>query len=182
MNIIICGVGGQGTILASKILAQAALNAGAAMVRTGETIGMSQRGGSVVSHVRIGTYASSYIPMGGADLLLGFEWCEAARCAVFLKNPGGIALVSDTEIIPVSASLGISEYDTDKIKQGLAGRYKQINESGKTANIALIAAAYTNGLLDMPEEAIIDAMKQCIKPKFIEQNLEVFRRVSSSRG
>jgi indolepyruvate ferredoxin oxidoreductase beta subunit len=178
MNIIICGVGGQGTILASKILAQAALNAGAETVRTGETIGMSQRGGSVVSHVRTGTCASAYIPAGQADLLLGFERCEAARCMGFLRKSGS-ALVSDTKIMPVSVSLGNADYNAGGIEKILENRSKTVKTSGKTANIALIAAAFAHGFLDMPEEAITDAMRQCIKPRFIDENLAVFRKIVS---
>ena len=79
MNCILAGVGGQGTVLASKLIAQAGLSSGQ-MVRTAETIGMAQRGGCVVSHVRIGDAASPLIPERCADLILAFEPAEAVRC------------------------------------------------------------------------------------------------------
>ena len=84
MDILISGVGGQGTILASKILSYSAVVEGN-KARTGETIGMSQRGGCVISHVRTGEVNSPYIPIGGADLLLSFELCEGARNIQYIK-------------------------------------------------------------------------------------------------
>ncbi|MBP5751237.1 MAG: 2-oxoacid:acceptor oxidoreductase family protein, partial [Treponema sp.] len=85
-NILICGVGGQGTVLAAKIIAQAAINQGQ-KVLSAETIGMAQRGGSVVSHVRIGDDAfSPLIPQGQADLLISFEAAEAVRNIPYLKK------------------------------------------------------------------------------------------------
>ncbi|MBQ4347177.1 MAG: 2-oxoacid:acceptor oxidoreductase family protein, partial [Firmicutes bacterium] len=102
---IICGVGGQGSVLLSRLLAQCALYKGIS-ARTAETIGMAQRGGSVTSHVRTGkTVHSPLIPKGGADLLLGLEPAEALRGLSFLK-PGGIAVVSKSAVVPVTSMLG----------------------------------------------------------------------------
>ncbi|MBQ5587217.1 MAG: 2-oxoacid:acceptor oxidoreductase family protein, partial [Selenomonadales bacterium] len=84
-NCLLCGVGGQGTVLASRIIASAAMEKGL-FARTAETIGMAQRGGSVVSHVRLGDdIQSSLIPLGQAELLIAFEPCEAVRCLPYLK-------------------------------------------------------------------------------------------------
>lgn len=84
---LLCGVGGQGTVLASKMIAFAAMEKGES-VRTAETIGMAQRGGCVVSHVRVGGgIYSPLIPKGGADVLIAFEPGEAVRCLSYLK-PG----------------------------------------------------------------------------------------------
>lgn len=92
-NILLCGVGGQGTVLASKLIAYAAMKQGLA-VRTSETIGMAQRGGCVVSHVRIGRMIDSpLVPRGSADLLLGFEPGETVRCLPYLRQ-GGTVIVS----------------------------------------------------------------------------------------
>ena len=87
-DILICGVGGQGTVLASRVLAAAAMEAGHP-VHSAETIGMAQRGGSVTSHVRVGEDAfSPLIPLGGADLLMAFEPAEAVRNLPYLRPEG----------------------------------------------------------------------------------------------
>ena len=98
-DILICGVGGQGTVLASKIIAAAAMEAGN-NVHSAETIGMAQRGGSVTSHVRIGEASSPLIPKGKCDLLLAFEPSEAVRNLPYLKENG---LVVFDEVCRISA-------------------------------------------------------------------------------
>jgi len=101
MNILICGIGGQGSVYASKLLARAALERGLA-VHTAETIGMAQRGGSVVSHVRIGDDCHApLIARGEADILIGLEPSEAVRSIAFLK-PGGVVAVSNRGIAPTT--------------------------------------------------------------------------------
>ena len=101
MNILICGIGGQGVVYASKLLAKQALERGET-VHTAETIGMAQRGGSVVSHVRIGGDCHSpLIPRGDADILIGLEPAEAVRSIAFLK-PGGTVAVSNRGIAPTN--------------------------------------------------------------------------------
>ncbi len=109
-DILICGVGGQGTVLASKLIASAAMQQNAA-VHSAETIGMAQRGGSVTSHVRIGEHAySPLIPAGSADLLLAFEPAEAVRNLRYLKQ-GGTVIVSRTPVKPASSALQQDGYD-----------------------------------------------------------------------
>ena len=107
-NCLLCGVGGQGVILASKLIAYAAMEKGMS-VRTSETIGMAQRGGSVVSHVRIGekTY-SPMIPKGSADVLLAFEPAEAVRSLPYLKagKEEGCVIVNRKAVQPVTSALG----------------------------------------------------------------------------
>jgi indolepyruvate ferredoxin oxidoreductase beta subunit len=183
MDILICGVGGQGTILASKILAESAVIAGSDVARTGETIGMSQRGGSVVSHVRTEKTASPYIPAGGADLLIAFEKCEAARCLPFLKK-GGKAIVSCTEIKPVAVSLGAMDYNSEAMEKYIeknADSFFVDTEkiaapfmSGRCANTVLLGAAFGRGFIELPKEAVLSAMKRIIKPKFLEINIAAF--------
>ena len=96
-NCLLCGVGGQGTVLASRLIAQAAMECGH-FARTTETIGMAQRGGCVVSHVRIGEECQSpLIPLGKADILVGFEPGEAVRCLPYLA-PGAPAVVCVTPV------------------------------------------------------------------------------------
>jgi indolepyruvate ferredoxin oxidoreductase beta subunit len=203
MNILICGVGGQGTVLASKILAESAVIAGSAVAcseettthslrgwrgdgavaRTGETIGMSQRGGSVVSHVRTGKNASPYIPAHGADLVIAFEKCEAARCMPFLKA-GGKALVSLTEIKPVAVSLGAMKYQSELMESFIKAHSDALFIdtdtlsapflSGKCTNTFLIGAALGGGFLNIGKEHVIAAMEKLIKPKFLEVNIQAF--------
>ena len=98
-DILICGVGGQGTVLASKIIAASAMEEGS-LVHSAETIGMAQRGGCVTSHVRVGENAfSPLIPLGSADLLLAFEPGEAARNLKYLKKDG-MAIVNTSPSMP----------------------------------------------------------------------------------
>jgi indolepyruvate ferredoxin oxidoreductase beta subunit len=96
-NCLLCGVGGQGVVLASKLIAYAAMEKGL-NVRTSETIGMSQRGGSVVTHVRMGeTVHSPMIPKGAADVIMAFEPAEAVRNLSYLKKDG-VMVVEDVKI------------------------------------------------------------------------------------
>ena len=107
-DILICGVGGQGTVLASRIIAAAAMEEGSP-VHSAETIGMAQRGGSVTSHVRIGGEAySPMIPFGAADMLLAFEPGEAVRNLRYLRKDG-IAVVNTAAVKPVTESLRIPD-------------------------------------------------------------------------
>jgi indolepyruvate ferredoxin oxidoreductase beta subunit len=115
IDIVIAGVGGQGTVLASRVLAQAALEAGL-VARTSETIGMAQREGTVQSHVRIGSGAfGPLIGHARGDVLLGFEPAEAIRAAALL-NPSGLALVNLAPIRPVTVALGSAVYRQAEIE------------------------------------------------------------------
>ncbi len=112
VDILITGVGGQGIILASDILGEAAMGAGYDVKKT-DTLGMAQRGGSVISHVRIGERVfSPLIKRGEADILLAFEKLEAARWAHYLKKDG-IVIVNNHALPPLSVSSGIERYPTD---------------------------------------------------------------------
>ncbi len=183
MDILVSGVGGQGTILTSKILAKAAVLNGSSCARTGETIGMSQRGGCVVSHVRTENTFSPYIPMRSADLLLSFELCEGARNIAQLKKDG-IAIVNTAQINPVSVSLGVSEYSSEKIKKYISDNSKAYfidanavaEKSGtvKAVNIVLIGFAFGLGLLKISKEAIVDSIKQNVSSKFYELDVRAF--------
>ena len=113
LDILVTGVGGQGVVLASDIIGEAALAAGYDVKKT-DTLGMAQRGGSVVSNVRIGSHVSSpMIKEGEVALLLAFEKLEAARWS-HLLCPDGIAIINDYEQPPLSVSLGQGKYPTDE--------------------------------------------------------------------
>jgi indolepyruvate ferredoxin oxidoreductase beta subunit len=126
MDLLITGVGGQGVVLASDIISETALAAGFDVKKT-DTLGMAQRGGSVVSHVRLADKVwSPLIKEGDVDLLLAFEKLEAARWSHYLK-PGAIAIINSYEQPPLSVSLGQEKYPTDdEIAAALKRRTDQI--------------------------------------------------------
>lgn len=179
-NCLLAGVGGQGTVLASKMLAQVAIENGE-FVRTSETIGMAQRGGTVVSHVRIGDRNNGpCVPKNKADLLIGFEPAEALRNIEFLKENGAI-LVSVDPIIPVTASLGNNEYDVEeilKVLENKAGNIikiegKKVCEdlgSLKVFNILMLGVATGAKLLPFSESDIINTLNNNLPVKFKELN------------
>lgn len=114
MDIIICGVGGQGTVLASRVLGDAAIRKGY-QVRTSEIIGMAQREGSVLSEVRMAAELQGpLVPDAGADFLLGFELAEATRYAHKIK-PGSQVLINQQTIIPPAVFLGASVYPAEEM-------------------------------------------------------------------
>lgn len=183
-SIVIAGVGGQGTLLASKILSEAAQRRGL-FVRTSETIGMAQRGGSVSSHIRIGSQdVSPVIPLRHADVLIGFELAEAARQLNRLK-PNASAVVNVDCIIPTNVALRQGEYHCDEylsaIKNNI-GRGYYINaapvaiEAGdaRTLNIVLLGFSVGAGILPFKEDEIREAMECCIKPRLLEINRKAF--------
>jgi indolepyruvate ferredoxin oxidoreductase beta subunit len=181
-SIILAGVGGQGTVLASKLIAQAAMNRGLC-VRTAETIGMAQRGGCVVSHVRIGDEIySPMVPKGGADVLIGFEPAEAVRALPYLHNDG-VVVVSAKAIKPVTASLTGSDYDgtaaLDYLKKHVkklivvdAGKIADDCGSAKVLNVALLGAAAASGLLGLSAAELENAVRERVNGRFVEMNLK----------
>ena len=180
-NILLCGVGGQGTVLASKLIAFAAMERGDS-VRTSETIGMSQRGGCVVSHVRAGKDINSpMLPKGSADMIIAFEPAEAVRNISYLKR-GGTVIVNKKAVKPVTASLTGSSYDGSEALAYLSENVEKLvvidgDEicakcgSPKVLNIALLAAAAKTGALGMTVEELKNAIQKRIPEKFRELNL-----------
>lgn len=115
-NILVCGIGGQGVMTATEILAEAALSLGFDVKKT-EVAGMSQRGGVVTSHLRFGDEVlSPQIAPGDADLLVGFEASEALRWSHMLR-PGGTALVNVGRIVPPVVTIGLFDYPDDPVAQ-----------------------------------------------------------------
>jgi indolepyruvate ferredoxin oxidoreductase beta subunit len=113
LNLLITGIGGQGIIAAGDIVAEASLTAGFDVKKT-DSLGMAQRGGSVVSHIRLATKVwSPLVKAGEADVLLAFEKLEAARWSYYLK-PGGIAILNNHSVPPLSVSLGKERYPCDE--------------------------------------------------------------------
>jgi len=177
---LLCGVGGQGTVLASRIIAAAAMAKGL-HARTAETIGMAQRGGSVVSHVRIGEeIASPAIPLGTADVMIGFEPGEAAANIKYLKEDG-VLIVSSKQVKPVTASLGQSAYDggeclawlKEKVSRCIVIDPDEIMDvcgSPKVLNVAMTGALAETGAMGLGIEDMEEALKRRMKPKMIEMN------------
>ncbi|MBK1681719.1 indolepyruvate oxidoreductase subunit beta [Rhodocyclus tenuis] len=181
-NIMIAGVGGQGTVLASKLVARAAMDAGLA-VRTSETIGMAQRGGSVVSHVRVSdaAIASPVLTPGSADTLIGFEPGEAVRCLRYLR-PGGCIVSNAQTVAPASAALTRTEYSGEAMLARLrdcGARLVVVDgdavcaEIGslKALNVVLLGAAAAAGALDFTLEQLEAAIRATVRPKFVDLNI-----------
>ena len=178
-NIVFCGVGGQGTVLASKLVAKAAMKEHL-HVRTAETIGMAQRGGSVFSHMRLGPASSPLIGKGQADLLIGFEPGEAVRQLPYLKE-GGWVVASTRPLQPVSAMIGLSSYDAGRMVEYLEEKTdhlvlvdadKALEQVGspKVLNLLLLGAALRTGEIGVSRESLVEAIHETLAPKLWELN------------
>lgn len=182
INCLLAGVGGQGTVLASKLLAGCAMNKGI-KAHTAETIGMAQRGGCVVSHVRIGENAySPLIPVNSADILIGFEPGEAVRTLNYLKKDGAV-IVSSRAINPTTASLSNEIYSGDDMIQYLKETVKKVIVidtpkiikacgSAKILNLALLGAALKAEFPGFTPKDLIEVIHQQIPEKYRELNLK----------
>lgn len=180
-NIMIVGVGGQGSLLASRILGAAAMNSGFD-VKVSEVHGMSQRGGSVVTYVRYGEeVASPVICEGEADVILSFEKLESARWLPFLKI-GGTVVTALQEINPMPVITGAAEYPDEIVEKIKALGVDIIAEDAaaiareagneKAANVALIGLAAN--VLGFDKGALRDAVASCVPAKALEVNLRAF--------
>lgn len=182
LNILLAGVGGQGTVLASKIIARCSINRGEP-AHTAETIGMAQRGGCVVSHVRTGTDVySPLIPVGYADVIIGFEPAEAVRSLSYLKE-GGTVIVNSAAVKPVTDSLSDTEYNgaemldylrQQDIKLVIVDGDKIVEDCGspKVLNIALLGAAAKSGAIGVTIEEIENVIQQTLAKKFCDINIK----------
>ncbi|MBU5451036.1 indolepyruvate oxidoreductase subunit beta [Acetivibrio sp. MSJd-27] len=179
-NILITGVGGQGTVLASRLIAQTAIELGA-LAKTSETIGMAQRGGCVTSHVRIGEDdISPLIPLGKADLLLAFEPAEAVRNLKYLKK-GGSMVVNTRAILPVTCAMGTG-YEPEQMLEYLkkqkdrkvifadAGAICEELGSFKVINTVMLGIALKNDLLPFTKEDLEQTMRKFLPERFQEIN------------
>ena len=182
MNIMIVGVGGQGSLLASKLLGRLLVDEGYD-VKVSEVHGMSQRGGSVVTYVRFGDKVySPIIDKGEADFIVSFEKLEAARYASYLKK-GGRIIVNSREIDPMPVITGAAEYPHG-VLDSLISAGADVDAvdalslaveagSSKATNIVLMGRLSKS--LDIAEEKWIEAIKTTVAPKFVEMNLKAFR-------
>lgn len=181
-NIMIVGVGGQGTLLASKMLGYVLLQQGYD-VKVSEVHGMSQRGGSVVTYVRYGKKVySPVIDKGEADVIISFEKLEAARWLEFLKKDGTI-ITNIQEVEPMPVITGAAAYPENLIEKMQAAGAKvdakdflsiaQEAGSAKAVNIALMGRLSTY-FPEISDEQWQDAIEKIVPPKFLDLNRKAF--------
>lgn len=191
IRFLLTGVGGQGTLLASNVLAEVGMALGYD-VKKAEVHGMSQRGGSVVSHVRWGEKVfSPIIPDGEGDILLAFEKLEAIRFVRGLK-PGGLALINEYEIVPVTVSSGPGEYPPDEeiyaAFDALKATVKRIPAiaiaeelgSAKVANVVMLGAL--SRLMNHPSKTWMEVIERRVPAKFVDLNRKAFQAGREAMG
>ena len=180
-NIMIVGVGGQGTLLASKLLGQLLLDEGFD-VKVSELHGMSQRGGSVVTYVKYGeTVYAPVIGEGEADFIVSFEKLEAARYVKCLKK-GGTIITNSQQIDPMPVTSGACEYPVDALDK-LSAKGVDIveldalsiaNEAGSAKAVNLVLMGVLAKKLGMSDEKWYAAIERMVKPAFVELNKKAF--------
>ncbi len=183
ISFMLVGVGGQGTILASNVLAELGLNLGYD-VKQAEVHGMSQRGGSVTSHVRWSEHVySPIISHGDADILIAFEKSELGHYIRDLK-PGGLVLVNDYSIVPITVSSGGAAYPSDEAINDMVHKMTdqvfwvkgvEIAEaagSSKAANVVLLGALAQ--WMGIPEDQWLPVISKRVPPKSLETNRKAF--------
>lgn len=180
-DIMIVGVGGQGSLLASKLLGSLLLSEGYD-VKVSEVHGMSQRGGSVATYVRFGEKVYSPITdLGQADMIVSFELLEAARYTEYLKKDGTV-VVNTQQINPITVITGAAQYPDD-----LLGKMKNAgitvdavdalalaNEAGSSKVVNIVLMGVVSKYFDIPEEAWLAAIERCVPAKFVELNKKAF--------
>lgn len=180
-NVSLVGVGGQGILLISDVLAQAAARAGHD-VKKSEIHGMAQRGGSVTSHVRYGEKVYSPLaPKGGVDILVAFERLEALRNLDYVK-PAGRVIMSDLELYPPAVNLGTAAYP-EQVAETVRSRVADVKEVNatqiavaagniKAENTALLGVLST--YLDIDEQIWDAVLREAFPPKVLDANLKAF--------
>ena len=176
-NIIIVGVGGQGILLTSKILGYLALEMGEG-VKVSEVHGMSQRGGSVITHVRIGQDVHSpLVDPGEADFVLSFEKLEALRAEYYLRD-GGVLISNTQQILPMPVIMGNAEYPgkAPETKNAVLLDALALAESAGSARaVNIVLLGVLARFMEWPQEKWESAIEACVPPKTLETNLRAFR-------
>ncbi|RWX73875.1 MAG: hypothetical protein Metus_0654 [Candidatus Methanosuratincola subterraneus] len=185
VELVISGIGGQGNVKAAQILGTAAVRAGL-RVRVSDTFGISQRGGPVLSHVRIGAVYGSMVVAHSADAVVGLEPMEALRAASQFLKPGGIVIMSTRPVYPVEVNTGKAEYPPlSAILDALriaAGRVITLDatevalSSGipMAANVVMLGVLAGTGLLPLGPEYVEQSIRELI-PRSVEENIRAFR-------
>lgn len=181
LNIIIVGVGGQGTLLTSRVLGNVALKL-TQDVKVSEVHGMSQRGGSVVTYVKMGkTVNSPLIEKGEADVMLAFEKLEALRWVDYLKNDGRL-IVNEQRIDPMPVIIGKAKYPENIIEQlkSVRQHIMAINaleiaqECGNAKAVNLVLLGVLSKVINSSEENWLEAIREVVPEKILEVNLKAF--------
>ncbi|MCL1805227.1 MAG: indolepyruvate oxidoreductase subunit beta [Clostridiales bacterium] len=181
-NVMIAGVGGQGTVLASKILGLAAMKAGMD-VKQSEIHGMSQRGGSVVTHVRFGDKVHSpLVTKGSADVIMAFEELEGLRYLPYLKKTG-LIIMNKQQMLPMPVIMGAAQYPVAPVEEiaNLEAKEIAVDASGtglalgdaRTANVVLLGVLAA--ALPFPDEVWHESLRESLKPGLVEVNMKAFR-------
>jgi indolepyruvate ferredoxin oxidoreductase beta subunit len=184
-DILMTGVGGQGVILASDALAEIAMKAGYD-VKKSDSLGMSQRGGSVVSHLRVGERVfSPIIKKGEADFLLGFERLEGVRWVDYLRE-GGVAIINNLAIPPLSVVGGALKYPgLSDVEETFRRRTNRIYfvpgteiaaELGNPQVLNVLLVGFLSAFLDIDERSFIDDLSHRVPQRFLQVNLKAFAR------
>lgn len=184
-DLLLVGVGGQGVVLASNILSDTALADGYDVKKT-DTLGMAQRGGSVISHVRLADRVfSPLIKEGEVDIIVAFEKLEAARWSQYLK-PGGLIIINNLSVPPLPVSLGFHQYPSDsKIMGVIKQRTDNIHiidgsrcetELGQARLLSTFMLGYTSLSLPTKVQTFRDVISQRISSKILAINLSAFER------
>lgn len=180
-NIMIVGVGGQGTLLASKLLGRLLLSKGYD-VKVSEVHGMSQRGGSVVTYVRYGEKVySPIIDKGQADIILSFELLEAARWTEYLKSDGKI-ITNTQQVNPMPVITGAAAYPAGLAEKIAAlgididaiDALKLAEEAGSSKAVNIVLLGRLAKWYDFTQQEWMEAIEQSVPPKFLEMNKKAF--------
>ena len=182
LNIMIVGVGGQGSLLASKVLGHLLLSAGYD-VKVSEVHGMSQRGGSVVTYMRAGDHVySPVIDEGEADFIVSFELLEAARWMGYLKE-GGHVVTNTQQIDPMPVITGAATYP-ENLVAGMEKAGAMVDaldcvglaeEAGSVKAVNVVLLGRLSHYFDLPEEAWMDSLAANVPPRFLEMNKRAFK-------
>ena len=181
VNVMIVGVGGQGSILASKLLGVLLTDEGYD-VKVSEVHGMSQRGGSVVTYVRFGNKVySPVITKGEADYIVSFEKLEAARHAPCLKE-GGKIIVNTQQIDPMPVITGAAEYPENVLEEIKAkgvhvddiAALSLAEQAGSAKSVNIVLMGRLSKYFDIPKQKWLSAIEKCVKPQFVEMNKKAF--------
>jgi len=193
LNLIIAGVGGQGNILASQIVATAGTKE-RLYVTVSETYGASQRGGPVMSHVRFSakTQCGPLIPEGEADIIVGLEPIEVLRIIADYGNPRTRVIVSPRPIYPISVLSGQAKYPpVEEVMQKLGGVVAEVRvikaieegETGLAANVVMVGALAGSGLVPIGIKNFEESLKEIVSPRDLDLNLQAFKKgVELARG
>jgi indolepyruvate ferredoxin oxidoreductase beta subunit len=185
LNLIVAGVGGQGSVLASHILAEAAIASGLP-ARVGETFGAAMRGGAVASHVRMGDVAGPLVKKGGADAILALEPLEGLRVGVDYLSSEGVMILNTRPLYPVDTSIGVVVYPPiEQIVADLEALGKAIYPfdatelaiqagNARTLNSVILGALAGTGLLPFSADILEAALVERVPPSSLESNRKAF--------